>query len=56
MFKLLCPIPRSVYVAVSGGVDSMAALNFLARSHDVAAVFFDHGDSHALGTLDFIKD
>lgn len=55
MFKLLCPIPRTVYVAVSGGVDSMAALNFLARSHDVSAVFFDHGDSHALGALDFIQ-
>lgn len=45
MFNLVCPIPRKIYVAVSGGVDSMAALDFLARSHDVTVLYFAHGDT-----------
>lgn len=36
-------LPRKVYVACSGGVDSMAVVDFLKRSHGVTALFFDHG-------------
>ena len=43
MIKLLTPLPKKLYVACSGGVDSMAALDFLRRKHDVTAAFFDHG-------------
>lgn len=39
-------VPRSVFVAVSGGPDSMAALHFLRRSHEVVAVHFNHGTEH----------
>jgi tRNA(Ile)-lysidine synthase len=42
MIKLLMPLPKKIYVACSGGVDSMAALDFLNRKHDVTAAFFDH--------------
>ena len=43
MIKLLVTLPKKFYVACSGGVDSMAALDFLNRKHDVTAAFFDHG-------------
>lgn len=36
-------LPRKLYVAVSGGIDSMAALDFLKGSHEVEALYFDHG-------------
>ena len=43
MIKLLTKIPRHVYLACSGGVDSMAALDFLQRNHTVTVAFFNHG-------------
>lgn len=43
MIQLLTKIPRHCYVACSGGVDSMAALDFLSRNHKVTAVFLHHG-------------
>ncbi len=47
MIKLLGKIPRKCFVAVSGGVDSMAALDFLRRSHDVIALHYNHATQHA---------
>lgn len=44
MLKVLVPLPKTIFVAVSSGVDSMVALDFLARRHDVTALYFDHGD------------
>ena len=43
MLRLSGRIPRELAVACSGGVDSMAALDFLRRSRQVTAVFVDHG-------------
>lgn len=43
MFKLSFKLPRRLAVAVSGGVDSMAALDFLRRSHDISVIHFNHG-------------
>lgn len=44
MFKLVRPLPKEVYVAVSGGADSMAALHFLHRGRKVKAVLHvNHG-------------
>lgn len=48
MIKLLVPLPKTLYVACSGGVDSMAALNFLSRKHDVTAAYFDHFTKHEM--------
>ena len=43
MIKLQGKLPREVYVACSGGVDSMAIVDFLKRNHQVNIYFFDHG-------------
>ena len=47
MIKIQGKIPRKVMVAVSGGVDSMAALDFLRRSHEVEVFHFNHGTPHS---------
>lgn len=51
MIKLLGKIPRTLLtIAVSGGPDSMAALDFLRRNNEVQAVFVDHGtEASSLG-------
>lgn len=43
MLKLIMKIPRGLLtVAVSGGPDSMAAVDFLRRSHDVRVLHVNH--------------
>jgi len=46
MIRLNEQIPKRIVIAVSGGADSMAALNFLSRKRDVTAVYFNHGTEH----------
>ncbi|MBM88273.1 MAG: tRNA lysidine(34) synthetase TilS [Gammaproteobacteria bacterium] len=43
MIKLLNKVPKRITIAVSGGPDSMAALDFLTKRRDVTAAFFHHG-------------
>jgi tRNA(Ile)-lysidine synthase len=47
MIKLQGKLPRKIGVAVSGGVDSMAALDFLKRNHEVVVLHVNHGTGHA---------
>ena len=54
MIKIQGAIPRHIGVAVSGGVDSMAVLDFLARNHEVTAYCFDHGTKFGAEALDFV--
>ena len=49
-------IPREIYLACSGGVDSMAALDFLRRSHDVIVVFYHHMTPDSTKAFDFITE
>jgi tRNA(Ile)-lysidine synthase len=42
MLNVLGKLPRELGVAVSGGPDSMAILDFLSNNHDVTAYYFDH--------------
>lgn len=56
MIKLITKLPRSIYVACSGGVDSMVALDFLRRNHTVSAVFFDHNTSTSSKAKEFVTD
>jgi len=56
MFRLLMEVPKDVYVAVSGGPDSMAALDFLRRAHNVTALHFNHGTKHGADAEEFVVD
>jgi tRNA(Ile)-lysidine synthase len=56
MIRLQGKLPRYLYVAVSGGVDSMAALAFLRKNHRVCAVFFHHGTENSDRAAWFLRD
>ena len=57
MIKLLGKVPDKIYVACSGGPDSMAALSFLKNSkRDVKVAHFDHGTLHADDARTFVVD
>lgn len=45
-----------VGIAVSGGVDSMALLDFLRRRHDLRVFHFDHGTEHGKVAAEFVAD
>jgi tRNA(Ile)-lysidine synthetase-like protein len=48
-------IPREICVAVSGGPDSMAALDFLRNGHKVKIVHFNHGTEHGEEAEQFVS-
>jgi len=56
MIKLQGKLPRSLFVACSGGVDSMAVLHFLSRNHQVHALYFDHGTEHGRQAKEFLEE
>lgn len=56
MITIQGKIPRQVVVATSGGVDSMAVVNFLSRNHRVLMHFIDHGTETSKKALEFITD
>lgn len=47
MIKIQGKIPRKIMLAVSGGVDSMAILDFLRRNHEVEVFHYNHNTPHA---------
>lgn len=49
MIKLFRPVENEVYIAVSGGCDSMAALSFLSNSprRTVEALYFNHSTEYS---------
>jgi tRNA(Ile)-lysidine synthase len=56
MIKLQGKLPRKVAIAASGGVDSMAVVDFLSRNHDCSLVFFDHGTETSAEAKEFLQD
>lgn len=55
--RLLGKIPKTVSVAVSGGSDSMAILDFLIRGgREVTALHFDHGTEHGREAETFVRE
>jgi tRNA(Ile)-lysidine synthase len=55
MFKLLCQLPNEIFVACSGGVDSIAIVDFLSKTRKVTCVFFHHGTRDSDNAEKFLK-
>lgn len=53
--KLLGKIPNKICVALSGGVDSVVAADFLDRAKTVSAAFFHHGTETSELAMQFVK-
>jgi len=47
MIRLSMKLPHKLAIAVSGGPDSMAALDFLSKNKDVLVLHYNHGTPHA---------
>ena len=56
MIKLQGKLPRHLFLACSGGIDSMAALDFLRRNHSVTVAYFDHGTEHSKLAFNFLTE
>lgn len=56
MIKIQHKLPRQIWLACSGGVDSMAALDFLRRNHDVTVLHFNHGTAHGEEADKFVRN
>ena len=56
MIKLQHKLPRDIFVACSGGVDSMAVFDFLHRNHNLTLCFFDHGTETSKKALEFVSE
>jgi tRNA(Ile)-lysidine synthase len=48
-------IPRTVYVAFSGGVDSVAVVDFLRRNHTVVLAHINHGNEISSAEQSFVE-
>jgi tRNA(Ile)-lysidine synthase len=55
MINILGKIPRKVMVACSGGVDSMAVVDFLLRKHTVELLFVHHNTLTSCVAYDFLS-
>ena len=56
MFKLLLPLPKQICVALSGGVDSVAIVDFLSKNHDVSCAFYHHGTENSEAAFEFVSE
>jgi tRNA(Ile)-lysidine synthase len=49
-------LPKSITVALSGGVDSVAVTDFLSRKHEVTCAFFHHGTEDSEKAYKFVSE
>lgn len=56
MIKLLVPLPKTLTVALSGGVDSIAVADFLSRKHNISCAFFHHGTENSERAFNFVSE
>ena len=56
MIKLLGRLPVNPIIALSGGVDSMAAADFISRSRSVQCAFFHHGTDTSEAAAKVVSD
>lgn len=55
MINLQGKLPRQLCLAVSGGVDSVAALHFLSRNHNVTIVHINHNEGNSDTAAAFVE-
>jgi len=55
MIKLTVPLPKQITIACSGGVDSMAIVDFLKRKHHVTIAYFNHRTQHGEKASEFVS-
>ena len=53
--KLNAKLPKALYVACSGGVDSVVLFHVLKRNHDVIPLYVDHGDQAAAHEISVVR-
>ena len=58
MIKILNKIDKNIYIAVSGGVDSMAALSFLSNKNKrfIEVLFFNHNTEYSNAAEKLVED
>ena len=56
MIRVSMKLPDHIAIAVSGGPDSMAALDFLSRKKNVLALHFNHKTPHADAAEHIVSD
>lgn len=56
MIKITVPLPKQLTIACSGGVDSMAIVDFLSRKHDITIAHFNHGTQHGEKAYKFVSE
>jgi tRNA(Ile)-lysidine synthase len=56
VIQLQGKLDRHVNIACSGGVDSMAVVDFLSSNHNCTLVFFDHGTETSAEASEFLLD
>jgi tRNA(Ile)-lysidine synthase len=56
MIQIQGKLEREVYVACSGGVDSMAVVDFLMKNHKVNLLFFDHSTETSREARNFLQE
>lgn len=54
MIKMLFKLPRKIAIGFSGGVDSVAAADFLCRNHDLTLIYVNHHDEASRKELPFV--
>jgi len=55
MITLQHRLPKNIAVAVSGGVDSIVALDLLARKHNVTLVHVNHNEGNSDAAASFVE-
>ena len=57
MIKMLGRVDRDFIIALSGGIDSMVALDFLTRrGRNVLALHFDHGTEYGESAREYVEE
>jgi len=56
MINLLFPLPKTLTIALSGGVDSVAITDFLSRKHNISCAFFHHDTDNSERAFNFVTE